>query len=265
MSLKKSRSILTIVAIVYLVLISMPFLLEAGKPDKGAEVSEIVGYSIEELGLTQDEVLKQIPNKELVIVIPASYAPFKPVLDELLPRFKEQTGETYRVEALPENEMYDKIQMEMSAKGGQYDIIFTGANGAKRYGIGGFLIVIPAPDDVDDILAGDLDQYSFKGKIYGMPVDTNINLLYYRTDLLKEAGFVDASGNAKPPETWEEFREMAIKLTVDRNGNHPDESGFDKNNVVVWGTGTISCLQTVVGSWMQTFALQLTHLRTLRH
>lgn len=37
--------------------------------------------------------------------------------------------------------------------------------------------------------------------------------LIYNVDMFKEAGLVDENGNATPPETWDEFREYAKKLT----------------------------------------------------
>jgi multiple sugar transport system substrate-binding protein len=35
--------------------------------------------------------------------------------------------------------------------------------------------------------------------------------------------------------TWDTFVANAKQLTVDSNGRHPDDSGFDKDNVVQWG------------------------------
>ncbi len=35
--------------------------------------------------------------------------------------------------------------------------------------------------------------------------------------------------------TWEQFLETARALTVDVNGNHPGDAGFDINNVDRWG------------------------------
>ena len=53
-----------------------------------------------------------------------------------------------------------------------------------------------------------------------------MHCLYYNMDLLGEAG-VDG-----PPTTGEEFIEIGKLLTVDANGNHPDDEGFDPDNVV---------------------------------
>ncbi|MFN2477234.1 MAG: extracellular solute-binding protein, partial [Chthoniobacterales bacterium] len=55
---------------------------------------------------------------------------------------------------------------------------------------------------------------------YGVPERVDDRALFYNKDLLKRAGFVDAQGEARPPQTWEELAEMAPKLTErDARGN----------------------------------------------
>jgi multiple sugar transport system substrate-binding protein len=51
--------------------------------------------------------------------------------------------------------------------------------------------------------------------------------LYYNKKLFREAGIVDAQGEARPPATREEFLDAARKLTRDTDGNgKPDQWGF---------------------------------------
>lgn len=51
--------------------------------------------------------------------------------------------------------------------------------------------------------------------VYFLPWTIGTMILGYRADLFEEAGIVDADGNAKAPETWDEFRENAKVLTTD--------------------------------------------------
>jgi len=51
------------------------------------------------------------------------------------------------------------------------------------------------------------------GKTYHVPFQTTTVGLIYNKDLFKEAGIVDENGEAKAPETWDEMREYAKKLT----------------------------------------------------
>ena len=55
--------------------------------------------------------------------------------------------------------------------------------------------------------------------VYGIPEKVDNRALFYNKDLLKRAGYVDANGEARPPKTWEELEEMAVKITErDENG-----------------------------------------------
>ncbi len=74
--------------------------------------------------------------------------------------------------------------------------------------------------DTSDIVHPAMDEVTYKGKIYGIPDCADDRFLYYNSDILIREGFVDEQGNAKPPRTWEELREYAVKLTKhDKNGN----------------------------------------------
>jgi multiple sugar transport system permease protein len=56
--------------------------------------------------------------------------------------------------------------------------------------------------------------------VYGVPEKVDNRALFYNKDLLRRAGYVDESGEARPPKTWEELEEMAVKLTErDEKGN----------------------------------------------
>jgi multiple sugar transport system substrate-binding protein len=63
---------------------------------------------------------------------------------------------------------------------------------------------------LDDYFPGILDSNRVEGHLYGIPWYIDTNVLYYRRDLLQQAGF-----NA-PPATWDEWAQMlgAIKALV---------------------------------------------------
>ena len=62
-----------------------------------------------------------------------------------------------------------------------------------------------------------IEPITRNGRIYGLPVGGigggYVMTLFYNKKLFKEAGIVDEKGEAKPPQTWEEFVEIAKKLT----------------------------------------------------
>jgi multiple sugar transport system substrate-binding protein len=93
----------------------------------------------------------------------------------------------------------------------------------------------PIPNDV--LREADVWQDYTEQPVYFLPWTIGTMILAYQTDLYEEAGLVDENGKAKPPETWTEFLEVAKLLTVDANGKHATEEGFDSNNVVRYGVG----------------------------
>ncbi|MCB0136689.1 MAG: extracellular solute-binding protein, partial [Caldilineaceae bacterium] len=62
------------------------------------------------------------------------------------------------------------------------------------------------------------------------PFDNHGWLLWYNTKLMEDAGL---DPNVLPA-NGAEFIEVAQKLTTDVNGKHPNEEGFDKDNVQIW-------------------------------
>jgi multiple sugar transport system substrate-binding protein len=59
--------------------------------------------------------------------------------------------------------------------------------------------------------------------------------LYYNADLLDAAGITPPGFNDDEIWDWDTFVENAKQLTLDENGRHPDEDGFDPANIVQWG------------------------------
>ena len=70
--------------------------------------------------------------------------------------------------------------------------------------------------------------------IYGIPERVDDRAFFYNKDLLKRAGFVDASGEAQPPRTWEELELMAVKLTEHDARGRITQLGFAPNFGNAW-------------------------------
>jgi len=64
--------------------------------------------------------------------------------------------------------------------------------------------------DRNDIVPALLDNVTIDGKIYSMPFNKSIPVLYYNKDLFKIAGL----DPERPPETWDDFIEYGKKLTM---------------------------------------------------
>jgi multiple sugar transport system substrate-binding protein len=71
----------------------------------------------------------------------------------------------------------------------------------------------------------------YKGKLYGVPVDSGMYGLYYNKSLFAKEGIT------APPKTGKDLVDVALKLTVDKNGRRANQPGFDPNNVERYGLG----------------------------
>ena len=70
------------------------------------------------------------------------------------------------------------------------------------------------------------DPVTGKKGVYGVPEKVDNRALFYNKDLLKRAGYVDEKGEARPPKTWEELEEMAVKLTEHDSSGAIKRLGF---------------------------------------
>lgn len=74
-----------------------------------------------------------------------------------------------------------------------------------------------------------------QGKWHGIGSTWVAPHLYYNADLLDKAGIKPPGFKDDEIWDWNTFVANAKQLTVDKNGKHPDDSGFDKDNIVQWG------------------------------
>jgi multiple sugar transport system substrate-binding protein len=66
-----------------------------------------------------------------------------------------------------------------------------------------------------------IKELTYDGKLYGLPLDVDNRCLFYNKEIFREVG-LDPN---KPPTTWDELEQAAIKCTI-WNGNTLERSGF---------------------------------------
>lgn len=77
--------------------------------------------------------------------------------------------------------------------------------------------------------------YFGQGRIAGLNTAVEATLLFYNKDLFDKAGVAFPPADPTKAWTWEEFVEAAKKLTVDGDGRHPGDTGFDSKNIATYG------------------------------
>ncbi|GIN71478.1 putative ABC transporter substrate-binding protein YesO [Bacillus sp. J14TS2] len=89
--------------------------------------------------------------------------------------------------------------------------------------------------EIGNKLSYSIFQFEEGGPIGGSSVANETNNIYYNKQFFDEQGVDYPPTKAEDAWTWEEFIEVARKFTVDREGNHPGESGFDPKNIETYG------------------------------
>ncbi|MDA3958284.1 sugar ABC transporter substrate-binding protein [Oceanispirochaeta sp.] len=96
---------------------------------------------------------------------------------------------------------------------------------------------------LDDLIARDnMDKtyipqtwLKIEGNTYGAYTAAECQVMWYNKDVLKEAGVPLPPTDYTKAWTWDQFVDYLKMITIDTNGKHPGESGFDSGNVARYG------------------------------
>ncbi len=85
-------------------------------------------------------------------------------------------------------------------------------------------------EDMQDIFPVFIHSNTLNGKLYSMPFNKSVRLLYYNKDAFIRNGLDPNT----PPETWEDFRHYCNKLTKDLDGDGVTDTYGTNMNVSAW-------------------------------
>lgn len=125
------------------------------------------------------------------------------------------------------------------------DISYMAEADVIKYADAGLLYSLD--DAVADGTIGEkLDSVTIRGldgKIYGIGLSNQLIFMYYNKDIFDEYKIAYPSTSVEDAWEWDEFVEIAKQLTVDANGKHPDEAGFDAAQTEQYGVAFNSMYQ----------------------
>jgi multiple sugar transport system substrate-binding protein len=137
---------------------------------------------------------------------------------QLVAQYQSETGNKIELDVNPYAGALDKIRNSLRAQSGSYDLLAIDNNWMVEFFDGGFLV---PPTDLDPSFKLDPGVSTYGGSIFwndklrtfdpkggklmGVPVNGNVEVLYYRKDLY------DAK-KLKVPETWDQVLENATRL-----------------------------------------------------
>jgi len=147
-------------------------------------------------------------------------------LQRRAPDFKKATGATINVVTVPFSDLYSKLLTDFATGTNSIDGMVFAPQWMGDYIEPGYL-----EDLTDRVNADEAVQWNdvapffrdfsatYNGRIYTIPLDGDFQMVYYRSDLLDEAGLA-------PPRTWDDY--LAIAETFhgqDLNGDDKPDYG----------------------------------------
>lgn len=139
--------------------------------------------------------------------------------DVLAPKWQQATGGTLDVTAAPYDQLTSKQILDVQSGTGEFDIFDY-----FYFGLGDLVDAGALTDLTDwiDAKNSDLDVPGYLKSIYdpytllddrryGLPYDGDIHILFYNAELLDRY-------KVAPPTTWDEYDEVAAKITRDAHG-----------------------------------------------
>jgi multiple sugar transport system substrate-binding protein len=130
-------------------------------------------------------------------------------LQRRAPDFQKLTGATVNVITVPFSDLYQKVLTDFATGTNSYDAAVFAPQWMVDYIEPGYLEDLTAKVKADSALKWDdigtfFRDFSatYSGKVYTIPLDGDFQMVYYRSDLLKEAGM-------SAPKTWDDYLAIA--------------------------------------------------------
>ncbi len=140
-------------------------------------------------------------------------------LEAQLPEFEKLTGIKVEQETMGQQNVVQKINVELAAHNSTYDLVFTETDRIPQYVESGWIEDISPylnkkelTDnsflDKKDFIKSTLDAFKYDGKYYGLPYMAATVIMYYRKDIFEKFG---VSG---PPNTFNDLLQVAKKINT---------------------------------------------------
>jgi len=165
--------------------------------------------------LAQEFDWRQFEGQEIRFLM--NQHPFTDFIAPLVPEFEELTGIDVTLESYPEDQFRQRRLLEVGSGAATLDgyMVMPGQVGAQYLGANWIRYLddfvddptLTNPDlDLEDFFGGALSTFQGEQGLFGLPLQIESSLLFYREDLLQEAGFDG------PPQTLEELEQYAAAL-----------------------------------------------------
>lgn len=156
---------------------------------------------------------------------------------------QENPGITVEWQHTPDAGEYNRVLLTNFAAGTTPDTSFIIADGYETYRSQGLLLDITDQIMADPLLGAPdyfLPQEAFRcadsnGRWHGIGSCWVAHHIYYNAEIFDQAGITPPGFGEDEIWDWDTFVEICKQLTVDSAGRHPDDAGFDPDDIQQWG------------------------------
>lgn len=142
------------------------------------------------------------------------------------PDFGRLTGAKINVVTVPFSDLYQKMLTDMATGTNSFQAFVFAPQWMADFVTAGYLEEVTNRVKADTALQwNDIGTFfrnfsaTFGGKVYTIPLDGDFQMVYYRSDLLREAGL-------RPPQTWADYLKIAETFNrKDLNGDGTPDFG----------------------------------------
>ncbi len=131
---------------------------------------------------------------------------------EILDNFEKATGIKVVGEYVSFNDLFETIEVKIASGSKEYDVISVDGPMVAAYATRGYISPLDeffTEDEKKQFITSSLNAGTWDGKFYSPPMATSAQLLWYNTELLKQAGITIPEGDPNNRLTWEEIEKMA--------------------------------------------------------
>lgn len=159
----------------------------------------------------------------------------KASLERAIKQFNEtHPNITIKAEFVPRDKYETKLNTLVAA-GSPPDLAYMPEVWNNLWGEKGTLVDLNPYIEASPDFEKQIGSFTSQGKTWGLWFGAVLDVLYYNKKMFEDAGIEPPSSDPSTPWTWDQMLDAARKLTVDANGKHPNEEGFDKKKIRSYG------------------------------
>lgn len=171
-------------------------------------------------------------------------------LQRRAPDFEKATGAKINIITVPFSDLYNKILTDFTTGTNSYDAIVYDPQWMGDFASAGYLLDLTDMVKNDQTIQwNDIQPYfrefsaSYQGHVYDIPLDGDLQMVYYRKDILAKDGI-------QPPQTWEDYINIAKKY---QGATFPDgKPGYGSCLAMKRGAQSYWMFLSILAPYLQT-------------